>query len=245
MTPVASSGIAATGSAEIDETVGFWKFGTVNRSAQAASVTTAPAATVIMPALRFANMRLMNAILEEVRSCEWLFLLVIGRVSISDVDAEQERARRRERSEVDEADDVLVAEVVYFGIEAPILRPGVQVAAAERQARIARARQEALREARRDRIRERDFAQLHVRTVVDVLAGVTARVPLVVAVRTERLPDRRVRRRLVVIPRVAAFVEQIVRHVRHVATLTPVEQRIDGQAVEVEIVAERHLEVRV
>ena len=52
-------------------------------------------------------------------------------------------------------------------------------------------RQHALREARRDRIADRDFAELHVRAVLDVLAGVAARVPVVVAIRAERRTDLR------------------------------------------------------
>src|SRR3954471_23178625 len=81
--------------------------------------------------------------------------------SESDVDADVEAAIRWERSEVDEPVDVLVSEVRNFGVEAPILRPVVEIAPAEIEPDIARMAGEPVGDGLRHAIRQRHFAQLH------------------------------------------------------------------------------------
>src|ERR1041385_8302309 len=118
--------------------------------------------------------------LSGIRSLMW------GAGSETGIDAEEEAAIRREWREVHEAIDVLIAKVRDFGIEAPILRPVVQIAPTQVETQIARAG-ELIRERLRQSIRECNFAQLDERAILDVGGGVTPRVPRRIAIVTQRL----------------------------------------------------------
>src|SRR5258705_13492068 len=96
--------------------------------------------------------------------------------SVADVEADEQAPRRWEGRQVDEAHDALVAEVVDLGIEAPVVAPRDEVAAAEVDPQVAPAEIPA-RELVRHLIGQGDLAQLHVRAIMDVLAGVGAAGP--------------------------------------------------------------------
>src|SRR5688572_5440432 len=85
------------------------------------------------------------------------------------VEVEEERTARRERREVDEAANGLVAEVVHFRIGAPVVRLREQVTAREADANVTRAAAEqALSHLLRERVGERELAQLDERTILYV-----------------------------------------------------------------------------
>src|SRR5882757_9111228 len=85
-------------------------------------------------------------------------VMVVGVMSESHVDGEEEAAGWREGSEVDETADRLVAEVAHLGIGAGILGPGQQIASAELHFHGTRPSREPVDPRPRDIVRERHFA---------------------------------------------------------------------------------------
>src|ERR1700737_4612918 len=65
-------------------------------------------------------------------------VMVVGLMSESHVDGEEEAAGRREWCEVDEPADLLIAEVAHLGVGAQVFGPGEKGAAAELQPHRAR-----------------------------------------------------------------------------------------------------------
>src|SRR5438067_2373292 len=89
------------------------------------------------------------------RACGW------RRMSVAHVDGGEEGAARRVGREVDEAADLLAAEVADLGVDALVLGPRVQVASAQLEPRARRAVEEdAPRDRRRQLVADRQLAQL-------------------------------------------------------------------------------------
>src|SRR5918999_865635 len=173
--PLATNGMAVRGSPPIDSGVGLAKFGTFKRSALQAVKPMTPAATMT-PLL---SMRFIEYVPLEVGR-------LMSSWSEPKVDAEEEASARRIGREVDKPHDVLVPEVVDFGIDAPIVRPHRQIATAEHEPRITAPAGNALHVPIRQRVRQRDLTKLHEAAVADVHAGVLPVVPLRIPPFTER-----------------------------------------------------------
>src|SRR5690348_1279534 len=164
--------------------------------------------------------------------CSWLEPHVHG---------EPEAPARWEGRDIDVPRHWLVSKVAHFRIQTRVRRDGEQIASADAQAAVSSAMPDALEEARRELVRQRDLAELQEAGAFDVVLRdhLEPRQPL--------LPHglRASRNRRGVIRCDLTEVVEEPREVEDVAPVLPVEQEVQREFLVRDVVGERHPEVRI
>src|SRR6266513_1398336 len=107
-------------------------------------------------------------------------------MSVARCKGDIERATRRIRGQIDEPADVLAAEVARLGVYARVIRPSLEVSAAQLDTQTARTAEETPGECGRQIVRERQLAKLHEGAILYILRHAV----VVVALRTQQASIR-------------------------------------------------------
>src|SRR6266404_2506760 len=156
----------------------------------------------------------------------------------SKIQREVEAAAWGKRGEVHEARNEIPT-VVYFRIKPVVVRNDEEVPSREAEFPALRA-SETCRHPLRQVVRDVDLANLCERAIDEVSGSVGPTTPQVVAVSAQRRTDRRVGRRLVIVPGILPLVEEVEGHVGNCPSSAVVDEDIEVEGLVVHIVAEAH-----